>query len=107
MELGLSSHKAAEPSEAETSLSLPLERPCDAKGLTQVLDQAAKGRYGRVERIEGAARSGEGWIRFGLTDGRPHLALASSQDGGPAQVIATGRGFDKARLGAAFRSCAA
>lgn len=92
---------------ALTSSSWTLDRPCDVHGLSNVLEGIVKGRYGDVERVEGAARSRDGWLRFEVRNGRPFLALVQAPEGGTAIVTATGRAFDKARLGAAFLACAA
>lgn len=89
------------------SWSFALDRPCDPRSLTELLEAVARGRYGDVQRVEGAARLRDGWLRFKLTDGRPFLAQVSSLEGDPARVTAFGREFDRARLGAAFQACAA
>lgn len=105
-------HAAAQPSvqppaSGDGGWSVPLDRPCDPRSLTELLEAVAGGRYGEVERVEGAARLRDGWLRFRMTNGRPFLAQVSSLDGDPARVTAFGREFDRARLGAAFQACAA
>ncbi len=105
-------HAAAQPSvqppaSGDAGWSVPLDRPCDPRSLTELLEAVAGGRYGEVERVEGAARLRDGWLRFRMTNGRPFLAQVSSLDGDPARVTAFGREFDRARLGAAFQACAA
>jgi hypothetical protein len=72
-----------------------------------VLDQVAVGQFGQVISMSGISRSADGWIRFGVEDGRTELRPAPASRFQPAFVTAIGRDFDAARLGRALAACAA
>jgi putative photosynthetic complex assembly protein 2 len=111
---GLKSHRhtliqnnAPPPDKAMLSWSADLTRPCDARQLSQVLDDVLTGSFGQVERLDGAVRVGDGWLRFAVADGRASLDSIAILDARQARVTAVGRAFDRERLGAAFAACAA
>jgi len=88
---------------ASWSAALPAE--CDAGPLARVLDAAADGRFGAIERVKGIARIDGGWIRFDMAGGRAGMAaLAPGEDEKP-RVIAIGHDIDERRLLAAFTAC--
>ena len=88
------------------SVATPLSAPCDAATLRQVLQAAADGDFGQVERLDGLVRSADaaGWIRFQLSGGRAGLAALGSAEGEEPRVTATGRHLDLARLRAALEA---
>lgn len=88
------------------SFVTPLSSPCDTATLRQVLQAAAEGDFGEVERLDGLVRSAEagGWIRFQLSGGRAGLAALGSAEGEEPRVTATGRRLDGARLRAALEA---
>ena len=90
-----------------TSWSADISRPCDPRELRLVLDAVVGGLFGQVERVDGAARSSEGWLRFAVADGRATLDKIKILDDRQGRVTAVGRAFDRERLGAAFAACAA
>ena len=89
------------------SWSADIIRPCDPRELRLVLDAVVGGLFGQVERVDGAARSSEGWLRFAVADGRATLDKIKIFDDRQGRVTAVGRAFDRERLGAAFAACAA
>jgi putative photosynthetic complex assembly protein 2 len=116
---GLSSHrKASEAAEARaeaggrpftpaTSWSAELSGCCDPGELKRVLADVSMGSFGQVERLIGAARIGDGWLRFEVAHGQASLDRIAILDTRQARVTATGRAFDGERLKAAFAACAA
>ena len=80
---------------------------CDAQGLREVLDAAAWGAFGGVERVKGIARSGAGWVRFDVAGGRSSVAAFAPGSGEEPRVVAIGTKMDEARLRAAFAACSA
>jgi putative photosynthetic complex assembly protein 2 len=89
------------------SWSADISRPCDPGALRGVLDGVVGGLFGQVERVDGAARSSDGWLRFAVADGRATLDKIKILDDRQGRVTAVGRAFDRERLGAAFAACAA
>jgi hypothetical protein len=47
---------------------------CDPGGLERLLQAVAHGTYGRVDRLQGEAHAGDGWVRFDVAPGRPSLS---------------------------------
>jgi putative photosynthetic complex assembly protein 2 len=90
-----------------TSWSADISRSCDPHELRLVLDAVVGGLFGQVERVDGAARSSEGWLRFAVADGRATLDKIKILEDRQGRVTAVGRAFDRERLGAAFAACAA
>jgi G3E family GTPase len=90
-----------------TSWSVDISRPCDPRELRLVLDAVVGELFGQVERVDGAARSSEGWLRFAVADGRATLDKIKILEDRQGRVTAVGRAFDRERLGAAFAACAA
>lgn len=86
--------------------STELEGSCDPSGLERLLQAVAHGSFGRVDRLQGEARAGNGWVRFDVAGGRPSLAAMAPRDDGAQRVFAVGR-VDGSRLRAAFEACTA
>ncbi len=86
--------------------SVDLSGPCDPRALSSVLDAVIFGTFGHVERLHGAARTGDGWLRFTVTDGCASVDKVAQLDTRHARVTATGRAFDGEKLSAAFAACA-
>jgi putative photosynthetic complex assembly protein 2 len=87
--------------------SLTLAEPCDPRELGLVLNDVISGRFGDVSRLDGAARSRDGWLTFRIADGRATLNTAGLTLQREGRVTAVGRNVDEARLSAAFLACAA
>ena len=86
--------------------STELEGSCDPGGLERLLQAIARGSFGPVDRLQGEARAGNGWVRFYVAGGQPILAAIAPRDDGAQRVTAVGR-VDGSRLRAAFEACAA
>ncbi|MQX34962.1 putative photosynthetic complex assembly protein PuhE [Roseospira navarrensis] len=89
--------------------SADLSGRLDPDGLRALLDEAARGGFGTVDRLNGIARVGDGWVRFRIVEGRPSVAdLDPGPDAGDpeARVVAVGSALDGARLRQAFEGCA-
>ena len=86
--------------------STELEGSCDPGGLERLLQAIARGSFGPVDRLQGEARAGNGWVRFYVAEGQPSLAAIAPRDDGAQRVTAVGR-VDGSRLRAAFEACAA
>ena len=94
-------------SSALVSWSADLALTCNPKDIGAVLDAVVTGSFGHVERLDGTARTDNGWLRFAVADGHASLDRVANMDTRQARVTAVGRAFDKERLGAAFAACAA
>lgn len=79
---------------------------CDPGGLERLLQAVARGSYGRVDRLQGVARAGDGWVRFDVAAGQPSLSVITPRAEETGRVTATGQ-VDVPRLRAAFAACAA
>ncbi len=113
---GLKSHQRTEETRlreagaanaALVSWSAELALTCNPKDIGAVLEAVATGSFGQVERLDGTARTDDGWLRFAVADGHASLDSMADLDARQARVTAVGRAFDKERLGAAFAACAA
>ena len=83
-----------------------LDRPCDPHALHIVLERLARGAFGDVERVTGAAQADTGWVEFYVADGRSSMAHVTSGEARDTCVVAFGRIIDTAALQAAFLACA-
>lgn len=79
----------------------------DTDDLRRLLDGVAGGAFGAVDEVRGIARAPSGWVRFGVSGGRPRLAPCKLVVPEPGNVTALGRGLDALGLEAAFRACLA
>ena len=78
---------------------------CDARNIERLLELIATGSFGEVDcRL---VRTKAHWICFELSGGRASMAPFAPRRLREPLVIARGRGFDRARLQAAFDGCAA
>ncbi len=91
---------------ALTSWSGLLGAECDQQTLRDLLDAAALGAYGRIERVKGIARAGSGWVHFDLAGGHSSMAAFTPTEDEAPRVVAIGRALDETRLRAAFDRCA-
>ena len=98
-------HNANEPSEsAWTAVPPPV---CDKLNVERLLESIRVGSFGEVDCMEGIVRTKADWVRFELSGGRASMATFYSPRLQKPLVTARGRGFDRARLQAAFDDCAA
>jgi len=86
--------------------TIRLAAPCDASRMSRVLDDVARGSFGAVERLDGRARTPDGYIAFALEGGRAHLSPVGSAGTHEIGAVAIGRTLDTSRLQAAFDGCA-
>ncbi|MGI4976761.1 MAG: putative photosynthetic complex assembly protein PuhE [Janthinobacterium lividum] len=93
------------------SWSQEIEGACDPDRLLALLERAAAGAFGGIERMKGlvpsGAAPGSGWLRFDVAGGHPSLAAFAAPAGEVARVVAIGRDLDEPALRAAFLACAA
>ena len=80
---------------------------CDAADIQRLLQSIAEGHFGAVDCVHGLVRTEADWICFELREGRARMAAFGPRMLRKPLVIAKGRGFDRARLKAAFDGCAA
>ena len=80
---------------------------CDARNIQLLLELIATGSFGEVDSIQGLVRTKAHWVCFELSEGRASIAPLAPRRLREPLVIARGRGFDRARLQAAFDGCAA
>ena len=85
-----------------SSWSLKLEGEVDVDRLAAVLDEVCAGRFGVVERLKGLAHTDDGFVRFDVAGGRPHLSAYAAADEETARVMAIGDGLAEAELTDAF-----
>ncbi|WP_295447868.1 DUF3623 family protein, partial [uncultured Thiodictyon sp.] len=85
-----------------TSWSMRLERPCDMQRLRDVLERAANGAYGEVDRLKGIARTGDGWIHFDVAGGRAAIAAFAPHGEELPRITAIGRSIHEEHLTAAI-----
>jgi putative photosynthetic complex assembly protein 2 len=117
-EWGLASRKrreaaataAATARDGRAAFSARLDGRCDPAQVRQVLEDAAQGAYGQVDRLQGLALAPSGtWVRFYIAGGEARVAELSAPPRPwrrAARVTATGRGVDGARLRAALLAAA-
>ncbi|MFW5680664.1 MAG: putative photosynthetic complex assembly protein PuhE [Pseudomonadota bacterium] len=77
----------------------------DPAGLETVLQDVARGTFGRIAEVRGVARACSGWVRFDLVGGQPHLISCQPTPQDEAAVVAEGWALDGLRLQAAFDGC--
>ena len=98
-------HEHAEAGLGLQSWSAPLAGVFDQQGLHDLLEAAAAGAYGELDRVKGIARAGAGWVHFDVAGGRPSMAAFAPQDSEEPRVVAIGRSVDRVGLQAAFDAC--
>ena len=82
-------------------------RVCDARDIERLLKSIAEGHFGPVDCLHGLVQTEADWVCFELEEGRARMAAFGPRMLRKPLVIAKGRGFDQARLKAAFDGCAA
>ncbi len=82
-------------------------RVCDARTIERLLESIAEGHFGPVDCLHGLVQTEADWVCFELKEGRARMAAFGPRMMRKPLVIAKGRGFDQARLKAAFDGCAA
>ena len=100
---GLAGGEPAAP--APTAFRTKLPATCEAMPLRALLEAIATGAYGHIDRVKGIARSGDGWIKFDVSGGRPSIAAFAAADDEEPRVVAIGNDIDADRLELAFGAC--
>jgi hypothetical protein len=72
-----------------------------------VLELAAAGAFGEIDTVRGAVRTPANWVAFEMSAQRARMTPFEPRGFSEPIVVATGRRFDRARLHAALRRCAA
>jgi putative photosynthetic complex assembly protein 2 len=89
-----------------TPWSTKLDQPCDPVQLERLLNRAAAGDFGKIERLKGIAETGTGWLRFDVAGGRASIAAFAPAQREQARVMAIGTDVDGTALAAGFAACA-
>lgn len=83
-----------------------LTGPCDRGELRSVLETAARGGFGDIERLDGLAIADAGWVTFSVRQGAATIASVVPAERTPvAHATANGPTLDAERLRAALQSC--
>ncbi|MDY8108488.1 putative photosynthetic complex assembly protein PuhE [Fulvimarina sp. 2208YS6-2-32] len=84
------------------SWSRPLSKPIPTDDLSEKLHAVARGAAGKVDRMKGIARSGDGWLRFDIAGGRVSMAVHIPGKNETARALAIGKTLDLAVLDRMF-----
>lgn len=76
--------------------------PLSADDLAAHLNRFNHGAAGRIARMKGIVRSGEGWLRFDIAGGRVSMAAHVPSAGETPRALAIGKDLDAAMLDRAF-----
>lgn len=79
----------------------------NAEPLRALLDKIANGDFGEIDRVKGIARSGAGWVQFGVAGGRSTMAAFAAKDNEEPRVVAIGKSVKEDALEMAFKACVA
>ncbi|EAU40232.1 hypothetical protein FP2506_11767 [Fulvimarina pelagi HTCC2506] len=95
-------HHHPEPGLGLASWSRLLSGRMGADELSTRLHAVARGDAGRVERMKGIAKTGDGWIRFDIAGGRVSMSVHIPQKNEAARALAIGRNLDASTLDRLF-----
>ena len=95
-------HHHPEPGLGLGSWSRPVPAPLSADDLAAHLNRFNHGAAGRIARMKGIVRSGEGWLRFDIAGGRVSMAAHVPAAGETPRALAIGKDLDAAMLDRAF-----
>ena len=95
----------AEDQRRPEAFSAVLPQPVEATPLAQLLDTINDGTFGRIDRVKGIARSGNGWLRFDAAGGKARISAFTAGDDDQPQFTAIGHAIDRDGLTAAFGMC--
>jgi hypothetical protein len=102
----LADFDAADKGEA-AAWSVALPPVCNARDLAHVLELVAAGGFGEIDSVRGAVRTSGAWVAFEMRGARARMAPFTPRGLDEPMMIARGRRFDRSRLHAALRRCAA
>ena len=94
-------------STAPAGWSVALPDICNSRTLAHVLELAAAGAFGEIDTVRGAVRTPVNWVAFEMSAQRARITPFVPRGLSASIVVATGKSFDRARLHAALRQCAA
>ncbi|MEN3792985.1 putative photosynthetic complex assembly protein PuhE [Fulvimarina sp. MAC3] len=100
-------HHHPEPGLGLGSWSRSLTRPIATDELSARLHQVARGDMGRVDRMKGIAKSGDGWLRFDIAGGRVSMSVHIPQKNESARALAIGKDLNVSKLDRLFEVTAA
>jgi putative photosynthetic complex assembly protein 2 len=106
-ELALIADFTASGEGAAPGWSVALPDVCNSRTIAHVLELAAAGAFGEIDTVRGAVRTPANWVAFEMSAQRARMAPFEPRGLSEPIVVATGRRFDRARLHAALRRCAA
>ena len=87
--------------------SVALPELCHAGRLSHVLELVAAGGFGEIDILRGAVRTPAHWVAFEMLGSRARMAAFEPRGLTEPLMVARGRRFDRHRLHAALRRCAA
>ncbi|MER0238627.1 putative photosynthetic complex assembly protein PuhE [Fulvimarina sp. MAC8] len=99
-------HHHPEPGLGLGSWSRSLTRPIATDELSARLHMVARGDAGRVDRMKGIAKSGEGWMRFDIAGGRVSMSVHIPQKNEAARALAIGKDLNASKLDRLFEVAA-
>ena len=80
------------------NFSAHLDRSFAVAELRPMLDALVKGGFGRIERLKGLVRSGEGWLRFDIAGGRPSIMVHAPRADESPRVMVIGTQLNRDQL---------
>jgi putative photosynthetic complex assembly protein 2 len=87
--------------------SVALPELCNPGRLANVLEMVAAGGFGEIDTMRGAVRTAGAWIAFEMRGSQARMAPFEPRALSEPLMVARGRRFDRNRLHAALRRCAA
>jgi putative photosynthetic complex assembly protein 2 len=105
LELLVDFEDAEEGGAAAWSVALP--NICNSRDLAHVLELVAAGGFGEIDSVRGAVRTPGNWVAFEMHGARARMAPFEPRGLEEPIMVAKGRRFDRSRLHAALRRCAA
>ena len=80
------------------NFSLHLDRSIPVAELRPMLEALVTARFGRIERLKGLVRSGEGWLRFDIAGGRPSIMVHAPRADESPRVMVIGTQLNRDQL---------
>jgi putative photosynthetic complex assembly protein 2 len=87
--------------------SIALPEVCHAGRLSHLLELVAAGGFGEIDTLRGAVRTPANWVAFEMQGARARMTTFEPRGLTEPLMVARGRRFDRHRLHAALRRCAA
>jgi len=106
-ELALIADFSVADEEGAAAWSVALPQVCNARDLAHVLELVAAGGFGEIDTVRGAVRTPGNWVAFEMRGSRARMTPFEPQGLAEPLMVARGRRFDRSRLHAALRRCAA